>query len=395
MGSGRRRIVLAATCVAVRAAYAVFIETAPTDVYTWELASDLLHPGGSILDGLPSSDYEPLHPLFLAAARWLTGDRIWAVLGVQFCVAALTTVLLDRLATRIMGTPTAGLVAASAYILAPYLVRQSTGWLEITLLNFLLVGAWYAWSRERSVQSVLWLALATLTRSIVFPVAVLAVGLTWWRDQRRGIAAALVCLALVGPWAARNVAEAGVPWPSRQAQIFYNGNNPLAAAMVPDHDMDLFSLKVTPDESYEDTMAQAWAYIRARPAHFAWTKMRNFVYFFSPQLIPRYPVDEHSELLVHGDGRIETRNPRVRPRLAVVVQESFAALLLGAAAMGAWRSRGRQRGSEMALLWATIMTFALTAAVYYPTTRLRTAVDPAFMVLAAGLVAARRDRDAG
>src|SRR5690606_2231459 len=118
----------------------------------------------------------------------------------------------------------------------------------------------------------------------------------------------------------------------------------------PDHDMDLFSLKVTPDESYEDTMAQAWAYIRARPAHFAWTKMRNFVYFFSPQLIPRYPVDEHSELLVHGDGRIETRNPRVRPRLAVVVQESFAALLLGAAAMGAWRSRGRQRGSEMALL---------------------------------------------
>ncbi len=391
MGARRRVCVLATACVAVRAAYAIFVETAPTDVYTWELASQLLDQHGTILDRLPSPDYEPLHPLFLAAARWWTGDRMWAVLSLQFGIAALTTLLLDRLATQVMGTPAAGLVAAVGYILAPYLVRQSTGWLEVTLLNFLLVAGWDAWSRQRSVQAVFWLALATLTRSIVFPVAVFAVALTWWRDQRRGIAAALVCLALVGPWAARNVAEAGVPWPSRQAQIFYNGNNPLTAAMVPDHDMDLFSLKVTPDESYEDTMAQSWAYMRARPAHFLWTKMRNFLYFFSPQLIPRYPVDEHSELLVHGDGRIETRNPRVRPRLAVVAQEAFAAILLTAAAVGAWRSR--RRSASLVLLWATITTFALTAAAYYPTTRLRTAVDPAFMVLAAGLVAARRDRE--
>lgn len=390
MRTHRRWILLAAACVAVRTAYAVVVETAPTTVYTWELASLLLQPEGSLIDALPATDYEPLHPIFLAMARWLTGDRIWAVLAVQFCVAAVTTVLLDRLATHIMGTATAGLVAAGAYILSPYLVRQSAGWLEVTLLNALLVAGWYGWARDRRLQSVGWLSLAALTRAITLPVVVIAVGLAWRYNRRDGLVAAALCAALIGPWAVRNTVETGVPWPTRQAQIFFNGNNPLTAAMVPDHDMDLFSLKVTPYESYEDTMALAWEYIRTQPGHFFWTKARNFVYFFSPQLIPRYPVDDHSELLVHGDGRIETRHPRVRPRLAVVAQQLFAAVLMTAAVAGAWRSWGRGPRRDTVLLWVSIATFALTAAAYYPTTRLRTAVDPAFMVLAAGLVVPQR-----
>lgn len=388
-----RWILLATACVAVRTAYAVFVETAPTTVYTWELASTLLQPEGALIEALPATDYEPLHPIFLAMARWLTGDRVWAVLGVQFCVAAVTAVLLDRLATRVMGTPAAGLVAAGAYILSPYLVRQSAGWLEVTLLNALLVAGWYDWARDRRVRSVWWLSLATLTRAITFPVVVVAVGLAWRQHRRDGLVAAMVCAALIGPWAVRNAVETGVPWPTRQAQIFYNGNNPLTAAMAPDHDMDLFSLKVTPYDSYADTMGLGWAYIRARPGHFLWTKARNFVYFFSPQLIPRYPVDDSSELLVHGDGRIETRNPRVRPRIAVMAQQLFAAVLMSAAAVGAYWSRRHRRSRDTVLLWASIATFALTAAAYYPTTRLRTAVDPAFMVLAAGLVVSRGQRD--
>ena len=303
--------------------------------------------------------------------------------------------MLDRLTRQMTGSSRAGLVAAGAYAGSPYLIRHASSWMEITLLTMLLCAGWLAWARTRPVLAVTFLSLATLTRTIIWPIDLVAVLLTLRRDRQRGLMAALMMLVVLGPWSVRNTLVSGSPWPTRHGRILYAGNNPLTASLVPWHDMDLFKRQpapLVPDDNYAQAVLH---YFSTQPTHALWTKLRNGAYFYSPRLIPYFPVGEDSELRVRPDGQVETLRPRPRHPTHVAIQEGASALLLVAAGIGWWRRRARWR--EDALLLASVGVLTAVAAVYYPTTRLRTGIDPVLMAYAGCALVERRGQryDAG
>lgn len=388
----RRSLILVVACAIPRLLYAAIAGVDGTDTYPWLLSDALLTSGTLSYDGVPTAAFDPLHPLLLAGARLVTGDQVWAIVGLQIGAACAAAVLLDRLVRLMSGSSIAGLVAAGAYAASPYLIRQSAaGWLEITVLQLLLIAAWLAWMRGASQWTIALLALATLTRAVVFPL--LGPALVWvaWRDRRQAVMAALLVVVLLGPWAVRNIWIGGTPWPTRQASILYAGNNPLTAALVPTHDMDLFHELAPSRVPDGDYVAAVIDYVRTQPLHAAWTKLRNFAWFFSPRLVPSQPRGPDSTLDIRPDGTVETLHPRMRPATHVAAQEGFALLLLIMAAIGAYRRRRDWRRDW--LLLASVAVFALVAAVYYPTTRQRTAIEPILMAYAGCACLRRRPKE--
>lgn len=388
----RRSLIIVMACAIPRLLYAVIAGVDGTDTYPWLLSDALLTSGTLAYDGVPTAAFDPLHPVLLAAARLITGDQVWAIVGLQIAAACVAAVWLDRLVRRMSGSSRAGWVAAGAYAASPYLIRQSAaGWLEITVLQLLLIAAWLAWTGGASLKSIGLLALATLTRAVVLPILGLALIWVVWHDRRRALPAVLLVLLLLGPWAVRNIWVGGTPWPSRQAAILYAGNNPLTTAMVPAHDMDLFherAPELVPNGDYRRAVVD---YVRTQPLDAAWTKLRNLAWFFSPRLVPRLPRGPDSTLVIGQDGTVETRRPRQRAAAHVVMQEGFALVLLVLAAVGLYRRRRDWR--QDGILLASVAVFALVAAVYYPTTRQRTAIDPIVMAYAGCACLGRRPKE--
>src|SRR3989338_3441099 len=70
-------------------------------IYYWDAASSLLQNASLSLDGVKTAALEPLYPLFLAAARWLVGDRPGLVQVIQALVASAGAVYLYKLAVAL------------------------------------------------------------------------------------------------------------------------------------------------------------------------------------------------------------------------------------------------------------------------------------------------------
>ena len=68
-------VALFATALVPRVLYLVYARPA-VENYQWELASSLLTDGSLGIDGLRTTAFEPLYPLFLAASRLLVGDHL-------------------------------------------------------------------------------------------------------------------------------------------------------------------------------------------------------------------------------------------------------------------------------------------------------------------------------
>jgi hypothetical protein len=87
----------------------------PELTFYWEYASSLLEHGTLGVAGTPDSVVEPLYPAFLAAARWLTGDRIPLVLAVQIFIASAGGVLLHGVTRSLSGSARAAWIATLLY----------------------------------------------------------------------------------------------------------------------------------------------------------------------------------------------------------------------------------------------------------------------------------------
>jgi 4-amino-4-deoxy-L-arabinose transferase-like glycosyltransferase len=159
----------------------------------------------------PDAYHTPLYPLFVAALLWLRLP-LFGVVFVQDALAALTVVLIYRLAKRISGSASVALVAAVIAALEPMSIYWSGLLMSDVFFTFLMVLSFYSLERERWAASGILLGLATLVRPIglfFLPAYLIYAGIrsynTALKQFWQPLAVLLIAFAIViSPWAARN-----------------------------------------------------------------------------------------------------------------------------------------------------------------------------------------------
>ena len=407
MRSPRERAIDAALFAAAlvpRVLYLLYARPA-VENYQWDLASSLLTDGSLSVEGVKTTAYEPLYPLFLAASRLLAGDHFALVRVIQCAVGAAGAVLLYRLTAALTGRSRAGIFAASLYAVYPLLIRYAVDLSDTTLTAVLLVGFAGAFvtadTARRSAAAGAWLGFVLLTRTMALPLVPLGAAILW-RDRGRRAAAAFAATALLvlAPYAVRNYGLNGALLPTRSGLNLFISNCAYTAAILPEFGPDILEDyaasmldrdgAVSGPRSPARERAEDGAYTRLALAHVAGDplgtlalKLRNVWYFFSPALTPsRDPTAGpvfHNE---HGQWSLTIENSRPRPAVDRIAYTASYLPVLVLAVIGVWMRRRDLRG--FAILWGVVATFAVVHAVYFPTTRYRAPVE--FVLLACAAV---------
>jgi 4-amino-4-deoxy-L-arabinose transferase-like glycosyltransferase len=395
----RRALVIFGICAAPRLLALAMWPGRPT--YYDDLATGLLKSGTFGFNGAPTTYIEPLYPVFLAGARFLTADSASGAMLLQIALAAAGGVLLYRLASELAG-PRAGFCAGILYAAYPYLVRQSVARLEITLCTTLAIATALSLVRmarlRDAVVSGALFGLLMLTRTS-FVVA--AVGVSLWLARRRRPSAwlaavvLLTSLAVETPWLVRNARLDGSPLPSRLGENLYLSTSAYAAA-VPVHDIDLLvplaleEVRADVDRrqpspafverAMDDAMlARALAFMREHPGRVLWLKARNALYLFSPLMLPRDAKAPGAFAAMDGQTLRIVDAPR-RPWIDDTSHAVAQAGLLLLAGIGLARRRPSGRDAPLLIMLAAQ---AVVCFAFFPTTRLMAPVMFVVMFYAA------------
>ena len=195
----------------------------------------LAHGTYGFIPGRPSAYTQPLYGWFLIPLYWIF-SRSWIVVGLaQIAVAVATALLVYEIGRRFI-SPLAGLLAALAATLHPYLVwhdvhmnREILDELlaaAIVLLT-LLVAERASLPLGAALGVALGLAILGNVRLVMLPLVV-AVFLVVVR--RRALGPALVALAaaaiVVSPWVVRNRVSIGCTTLTTDGRALWKANNP-------------------------------------------------------------------------------------------------------------------------------------------------------------------------
>ena len=238
------------------------------------------HPGSVLaeLPQYPGAIQPPGYTVFVASVMALSGRSLTAVRFAQVVLSTLSVWLVYQLGTCWFG-PRSGLAAAWLCALHPELIAFSHYFWSETLYVFLLLASVTLLARgseppgrAAAALAGVALGLAALTRSslVYFLPALIAwlplVHRTRWRTAlARGALAALVALALIAPWSARNWAVHGgfVLIDTNGPYNLWRGNADFAFAQrgraeLPHYDWPFESIPVTPvGEASADVLIDA------------------------------------------------------------------------------------------------------------------------------------------
>jgi 4-amino-4-deoxy-L-arabinose transferase-like glycosyltransferase len=180
--------------------------------------------------GEPSAYTQPMYGWFLIAVYWLAGRHWWSLGSAQILIAVATAIVVYEIGRRFL-SPRAGLVAALAATLQPYLVWHDVhGNREILdqLLGAAVFGLALAVARAAGAAALgaaCGLGILSNTRLVLLPVA-LAVFLLWRRATLAAAALVLVAAAVVlAPWVIRNRVEVGCFAITTDARALWKANN--------------------------------------------------------------------------------------------------------------------------------------------------------------------------
>jgi 4-amino-4-deoxy-L-arabinose transferase-like glycosyltransferase len=185
--------------------------------------------------GVPSAYTQPLYGWFLVPLYWIAG-RHWAVVGLaQVAVATATALLVLAVGRRFLG-PRAGLLAAVAATLNPYLVwhdvhvnREIVDQLAAAALFLLVLLAARAGSMWLTAAAGVVAGVAILgnSRLTAFPLVLCAY--LAWRNRESALqlgAVLLVATAVtVAPWVVRNRVQVGCFAITTDAHALWKANN--------------------------------------------------------------------------------------------------------------------------------------------------------------------------
>jgi glycerol uptake facilitator-like aquaporin len=373
----------------------LFVAKPQFDGDYWTLSDSLLRDGTLAFDGIRTTAFEPLYPLFLAMARGLVGHRVLLVQAIQCTVAACGAMFLYRLATSLGGTRRVGAIAAALYAVYPLLVRHSPDRTDAALMTMLLI----AFASEfvtattplRAARAGIWLGLAVLTRTMALPLIPLAAAIQSWNGARRSAAAlAVTALLAIAPYAVRNYALNGSMLPTRSGLNLFISNSPYTANIFPDYGPDILleyawsaiegpAPALQPESpALERERDAAWTALamqemRRHPLRTAGLKARNVLYYFSPRLVPYHEPTDTTRILLGDNGQFQVENsPPRRTSHQVIYAVSYTPVLALAIA-GVWLRRRDIRRD--AILWSVVATFVAAHALYFPTTRYRVPIE--------------------
>lgn len=385
---------LFATALVPRILYLWYARPA-VENYQWALAESLLTDGSLSVDGIKTTAFEPLYPVFLAASRLFVGDRFALVRVIQCGVGAIGAVLLYRLTTALTGRSRAGLIAALLYAAYPLLIRYAVDLSDTTLTAALLVGFAGAFvtadTTRRSAGAGAWLGFVMLTRTMALPLVPLGAAIQW-RDRGWRAAAAFTATALlvVSPYVVRNYRLNGALLPTRSGLNLFISNCDYTAGILPRYGPDIleayaasvldrrggFSGPPGPARERAEDAAYtrlALEYMAADPLGTLKLKLRNLWYFFSPMLTPSGDPTAGAVFHLDAQGQFTIENSRPRPAVDHLAYAASYVPVAALALVGVWIRRRDVRGA--AILGSVVVTFAVVHAVYFPTTRYRAPME--------------------
>jgi hypothetical protein len=373
-----------------RTAYLVIVRP-PFESAYWALADGLLQDGSLAIQGIRSTEFEPLYPLFLAISRVITRHHVFTVQLLQVAMAAVGVIYMYRLTNVLTGQKRLAAIAAILFALDPLLVRQAAGASEASIVTTLLVVFAYhfvtAKTAVRAVIAGVWLGLAVLTRMMVLPLVPLGAGVLLARRQpRAALALALIATVIILPLPVRNHAVNRSWWPTRGGVNLFIGNSEYTASLLPDHDLDLLQEQASalvarelPEPSvitadYERAVdalltRHAFDHMGRQPLQTLSQKALNVLYFFSPRLIPFRIATPETRVVIESSGKVVVANSEARPIIEVVAHSLVYTPVLVSAIIGVCLRRHELSGD--AILWCIVATFIVVHAMYFPATRYR------------------------
>ena len=110
-------------------------------------------------------------------------------------------------------------------------------------------------------------------------------------------------------------------------------------------------------------------------------RLRNIWYFFSPTLTPSRDPTAGAVFHPGAQGQFTIENSRPRPAVDRIVYTASYVPVVALALVGVWIRRRDVRAAAM--LGSVVATFAITHAVYFPTTRYRAPMEFVLLLYAA------------
>jgi hypothetical protein len=378
----------------------------------WTLATGLVQHGSLEVNGARTTDFDPLYPVFLAAVRWVVGDRVTFVQTVQVLVASFGGVCLYWLAEALTGRRQVAVVAGVLFAIYPLLCRHSADGTDAALLTTLLIAFAYSFvvarTPARSAVAGVWLGLSVLTRAAVLPLLPLAVAAMVVDGRRRVALGLLSALVVIAPSAIRAYSLNGSLVPTRSGLnlLLSNSGYRLVPAYGPDllegyadsiiqrEGLDLVPASPALDRAKNDLFTRyAIEEMRRHPLETLSRKLQNALYLFSPRLIPYHETTDETSIVLGEGGAFHVEHSPLRPlfnQLAYSVPYGFVIAMI----VVAFYCREVDFRRD-AILWCIVVTFAVVHMMYFPAIRYRVPME--FVLLfycAVGVDALARRRSA-
>lgn len=375
--------------------------------------------------GTPDALLPPAYSVVLAGVYALFG-RSFVTIGVfHIALDVLSLWLLYDLARRLTGSRLVAGLATAFSACYPYLIFQNLTLIDtpfwLCLLHAYLWAmvrlrqadtpprAWLGWSLLAGVV----LGVATLTRPITPPLAVLVslwclFRLSFWQSVLRVAPVALLTLAFLGVWTARNwgVYGAFVPMTLTSGANFWQGNSVWTIPVFrAGYDVQWtapegIAYPLNSREADAQRFALGAQFLRDNPDKIAELLWVKFLVHWSVELAPRYnpmpnerwELDEAGALrVVPADNSISgitAANTSYNSGLLDTVGRPLHALYFGTllllAVIGTLVTARQWR--ELSLLWFVQLSMTFVYVFFHPATRYRAPSDPLLFVLSAAAV---------
>lgn len=384
----------------------------PTWSPHWNLATGILKYGTFGYSGEKVTNLEPGYSFFLAVSRWIFQENLTLVFVSQIAVSLLGIVFLYALTLKITQNVNAARLSAAFFAFYPYLIGQTVSIIEVTLVTSLLLLCahfWAAANQNKTLKSAVFcgffFGLTFLTRSMILPcLGLCLLAFLLQKKIKVFLAASLVFLAVVLPWAARSYSVDGTLIPPRGGWNFLQGNCPYSDKIIPAYNPDLLDAYVSrllekerPDlangpegqtlgrDVDQFFAAKAFEFIKENPWRFLRLKILNVFYLYHPRIVPFYSMDRQTKILFTGPETFEVDGIPERGSLKEAAHFVFYGFLLAAGVWGIWTRRKEWR--QDLFFYFLALNFTVVYALYWPATRLRAPMDFIFMFFGASAVA--------